>query len=484
MKRFQIIIILVSIFSTASAVNINHGGQGEALVLPYYSVNNSLNTLMTINNSTDMTKAVKIHFREGKEGKAVLTFNLFLGPYDMWAAGLVETASTIVGHTGEKTARLLYADGSCAPFLPSGQEFLPFEIDAESPDTDLARSTEGFIEIIEMGELDPSFGLGQDAVITSGVANDCASITSAYQGGVWDEINGDLTVEMLPVNGGLSATASVIDVAEGTMYSMDALALENFYPDDSLISHTSPGDTRVPSLDNADTSSVSVINGEPVTTDWAEGYQAVSALLMKYQVESFYDISPIADAKTEVIMSMPTKRFYEGSIDEAELPFTRTESESYNTCGSYSAFIYDRDASTNICTNDPFGIGCIANKSASIVTPDLTPIPPSGLIDPKLCFAVSVIQVIPESDISNAGPSAILGSQVFDLRDTVGFESGKLNLGFAQELPAPGGLQYHGLPILGYTLTKYTNAGAAEGLLAQYGGINKINYKSKVDSQQ
>ncbi len=482
MKRIQLIIILVCVFSTASAVSINQGGMGEAVVLPYYTVNNNLNTLLTINNSTDMTKAVKVHFREGKEGKAVLTFNLFLGPNDMWAAGLAETMSTIAGHTGEKTARLLYVDGSCAPFLVSGQEFLPFEIDAESDDTDLARSTEGYIEILEMGELDPQSGLGSAAVMNNGVANDCAALQAAYNtGGVWDEVDGDFSVQMLPVNGGLTATASLIDVAEGTMYSMNGVAFENFYPEDTSDFHTSPGDTRVPSLNQADTSSVAIINGELITTEWQQGYQAVSALLMKYQVEGFYDLNQNIIAKTEVVMSMPTKRFYETDDNGVELPFTETDDEQYNACGSYDVVVTDRD-SLKICNNDTFAFNCTNFKSADLPTPKLTPVPPPVDFEPQFCFAVNVVQMVNLDSTPEAVPSTILGSAHVPYRDVFGYESGKLLMNFEQRLPAPGDVDYHGLPMIGFTLTKYTNANAAPGLLAQYGGINKVNYKSKVDS--
>ena len=67
MKTIQFAIFSTLFYFSAHAVNISPGGYGEAVILPYYTVNNGLNTLLTINNSTDQVKAVKIHFREGKD---------------------------------------------------------------------------------------------------------------------------------------------------------------------------------------------------------------------------------------------------------------------------------------------------------------------------------------------------------------------------------------------------------------------------------
>lgn len=481
MKKLQSIFILTTAFSCASAVNINPGGYGEAVILPYYTVNNNLNTIMTINNSTEMTKAIKVHFREGKAGKAVLSFNLYLAPNDMWAAGLVPALSSIPGHVGEASVKLLTVDQSCAPFLIQSQEFLPYEVEAESDDTDLARSREGFIEVIEMGELDPTVGLGLAATFNSDGSNGCAAIQAALAGGIWDESNGgDLTQQLMPTDGGISANVGLIDVAEGLMYSLDGVAFENFYPNDSVF-HTDTGETRIPSLEHADTTSVVINDGEPVSTVWEHGYQAISAVLMKHQLESFYDISPHTDSKTEVVLSMPTKRFYEGADDVIELPFERVaDSGQYDVCAKYDVGVFDRETDSNICTNDPWGVGCL-NKNNEDQNPNLTPIPPGSDNDRLLCHAVGVVQLSRDNEAFSGEPTKILGSQAFEHRDVVGFDSGKMLMAFDQLTASTSGDEYHGLPVLVYSLVKYTNANAAPGMLAQYGGTYQVNYKTDID---
>ena len=240
-KGILIIIFLISSFNT-TAVNISTDGYGESIILPYYTVNNNLNTLITVNNSTDHVKAVKLHFREGKEGKAVLSFNLYLAPQDIWAAGIVPSTSTIPGHQGEASALFISVDTSCTPFLnAAGQEFLPYEIEAESEDTHMERSREGFIEIIEMGVVDMNSELGQAAIIPvgSGIPNSCADIEAAFSNGDWSGESQLQNQHMQQPSGGLSAEAALIDVAEGVLFSVDAVAFEHFFPEEAfiLISH-------------------------------------------------------------------------------------------------------------------------------------------------------------------------------------------------------------------------------------------------------
>ena len=82
----------------AEAVMVNPNGLGQVLIYPYYTVRNGynlggvsaapFNTLLSIVNTTNSTKAVKVRFREGKASAEVLDFNVFLSPYDMWTAAV------------------------------------------------------------------------------------------------------------------------------------------------------------------------------------------------------------------------------------------------------------------------------------------------------------------------------------------------------------------------------------------------------------
>jgi len=80
--------------TTASAVNLNPDGLGQVLIYPYYTVNDGNQTLVSVVNTTNRVKAVKVRFLEGRNSKEVLDFNLYLSPFDVWAAAVYTTGTT------------------------------------------------------------------------------------------------------------------------------------------------------------------------------------------------------------------------------------------------------------------------------------------------------------------------------------------------------------------------------------------------------
>ena len=65
---------------SAEAVYQNPNGTGQVLIYPYFTVQQvggkSMNTLVTVVNTTTTAKVMKVRFREGKASKEVLDFNL------------------------------------------------------------------------------------------------------------------------------------------------------------------------------------------------------------------------------------------------------------------------------------------------------------------------------------------------------------------------------------------------------------------------
>ena len=88
----------LGVTSAADAVNVNPNGLGQALIYPYYTVNadangNAFNSLLSVVNSTNSAKAVKVRFLEGKNSREVLDFNLFLSKFDVWTAAVLPSSS-------------------------------------------------------------------------------------------------------------------------------------------------------------------------------------------------------------------------------------------------------------------------------------------------------------------------------------------------------------------------------------------------------
>ena len=460
----------------ASAVHVNPEGLGDALLIPYYTVNNDLNTLVTVTNTKSTSKAVKINIREGLNGHAVLSYNVYLGPFDTWSFALVATQSTVSGNEGQDSAFLASADASCAPFLlKAGQEFLPFEF-IDGPN-DLSRAREGFIEVVEMGELTGELADFVDQG-TVGVPENCAGIVEAWSsGGIWDESSGGNVEESMTAgSGGLMAETNVINVAEGINFSIPVVAFEGFFADDT-IAHANPGDTSL-SLDAAEPIATVTANANTYQMSFESGIDAVSAVLMSDELISTYALDNIVAGKSEVVFVQPTRRFYidEGLVN-AEPPYTQVlntddcSDQNYGGTGITQTLI-DREGQVEFLT-----VGGVTQ-------------PPSPH-ELAICSSVYVFQML-LPDTADRVPS-ITGSGNYRSLETptnAAVESGFSLIEFLGTLPLTGTdvntekeVELMGLPILGVALQQYTNGGAQAGLLAQYGGAQKIKSRVRVIEQ-
>jgi len=76
MKKY-FILLLVLVSCQVSAVRVNPQGIGEVLLVPYYTVNNGLNTTVAVTNTSEDVKAIKLNIREGLNGHSVLNYNVY-----------------------------------------------------------------------------------------------------------------------------------------------------------------------------------------------------------------------------------------------------------------------------------------------------------------------------------------------------------------------------------------------------------------------
>ena len=110
----------VGMAGTASAVTVNTNGTGQVLIYPYYTVRGGTDTYISVVNTTNSAKAVKVRFTEGKNSREVLDFNLYLSAADMWTGAIVNTTDG---------AKLITTDNSCTyPAIPKpdGKEFVNY----------------------------------------------------------------------------------------------------------------------------------------------------------------------------------------------------------------------------------------------------------------------------------------------------------------------------------------------------------------------
>lgn len=345
MKKKLLMTAMLAAFgvSTAQAVHVNPDGLGQVLLFPYYTVQNGFVTSIHVVNTTSRVKVVKVRFLEGKNSREVLDFNLYLSPEDVWAGVVV----------GDETgaARITTADTSCitSRAIPAGGEpFRNFEYLSDAAAfQSVDRTREGYVEMIEMGELDPSDAPGAWAVHAAGVGGvpaDCGALRGVDKAGFAgaNNIPGAITSP----TGGLFGSGHLVAVNSGIRTSYDAVALDDFANDDL---YTSPGSLS-PSLNSVNTLA-NVIDGANLWTGLAEEVgrvpvDRVSAVLTKSAINNEYVIDAGRDSKTDWVVTFPTKRFYVNDPVPADhpRPFTNAwNTTSAQSCDEVSFDYFDRE---------------------------------------------------------------------------------------------------------------------------------------------
>lgn len=487
----------------ANAVNLNPDGLGEVLIYPYYTVNGGNDTLLSVVNTTNSVKAVKVRFVDSKNSREVLDFNLYLSPFDVWTGVVTDPDGDDSGVGAVATADqsctvpsfFTQNDGSLANGLPYVNfrtiRFNEFTGVDNSPE----RTREGHFEMIEMGVVDESVdgditGLEAAAIHDgNGIPDDCPALVSAWvPGGVWNATGSrGADTDVRAPDGGLFGNAAIINVLNGTEVGYAADAIAAFYdPTDPLDTlHAEPG-TENPRLDEADTSgttgdpltvqSIVFNNGTIVTSAWDatsvtnEGrVDAVSAVYMHDQIYNEYAIDSVLNGATEWVNTFPTKRFYVDS-DPTTPPFTAPFDDAQISDGAACEQI--GISFTNREEGDPGQAPGQVNFS---------PFDPASPLVPVLCYEAQVVTF--GQDLS-AGPSAILGSpnaRNISTGTVTGatFENGWATIDFTADplhtYTSSDGDVYDGLPVTGFSVVVVQNGTLTDSsggsVLSNYAGL-------------
>lgn len=351
-----------------TSVEVNHEGLGGALLYPLYTVENGASTLVSVVNTTDEAKAVKVRFVEAMNSAEVLDFHLYLSPQDVWSGNIVATA--------DGGAKLVSNDTSCIAGYPNGfpAEGLPFrtqQIEADvlaaaalgqpvtGANQSAARTRVGHFEVIEMGQIDPvadsMFGQnGQPAVggnpaiklkaAITHVSKDgkrvpasCAAITNEWKEstGRWyaeyaaprTDVNDMVSTSktavgidatskagangVLPPAGGLYGAAAIVNVPASWAASYDAVALVGVTDDTPAVKgglFELAQHPRPGSIyPNLATDS---IVGNPGGKMSNTALERVSKALAVKSVYNDYFVDANFGAETDLVLSFPTKRFF------------------------------------------------------------------------------------------------------------------------------------------------------------------------------
>ena len=439
---------------TAQAVYQDPNGLGQALIYPYYTVQqqggNSYNTYLSIVNSTTTGKALKVRFREGKNSREVLDFNLFLSPNDVWVAALIPADNTATSGT-----RLITTDTSCiAPqqIPAAGIDFRNYQYVGTAADggpTGLDRTREGYLEVVEMATVT---GAALTAIThtAAGTPANCAVVQAAgfAASGLF-----------APPTGGLSGTYTLINVQNGADMGGNAIALANFR---AAAAYTDVGD-ETSNIASADPLAVVVANQPGGTTvytaGFASGADAVSATMMHASVINEYVLDANTRSNTDWVMTFPTKRFYV-TTTTATTPFTNKFTAN-GACETISFAFFNRE-----------------ERAGQAALGDFSPVLP-GVSD-ALCWESSVLSIRNgQSHMpSSTSVSGVLGSQNTQaVSVTTGFQNGWARLTFTGANATGTGLAatagtainvntgvtsatapvFRGLPVVGFMVRNFNN---------------------------
>ncbi|MDN5923404.1 MAG: hypothetical protein L0H70_00210, partial [Xanthomonadales bacterium] len=327
--RGTIFLVGLMLAGSAAAVTLSTDGDGQVLIYPYYTVNAERNSTLTLSNMADQAKAVKLDFRSGADGSAAFVLNVYLGAYDTWTGTLfhwgdgANAGPAMVSNDSSCTVPSLHAAN--LPTLPDGRHYLRPNASGQAA----APLGEGYVTAIEMGTLG---GASAAALKFPYAPNqppapaDCAKLVAAWQsGGDWQK---DPSMDISAPSGGLSGTMTIIKVAQGTIFRIDATALKDFRV---TAMHTAPEVTTPDlgdALSNTETGIATAnipLGNQVIQSDYPaeRSIDAVSAVLMAQELKTHYDFRSTIGARTAFVLNMPTKRFYVGDKNHFIAPFGR-----------------------------------------------------------------------------------------------------------------------------------------------------------------
>ena len=336
---------------TAQAVNLNPDGLGQVLIYPYYTTNGGNQTVLSVVNTTDQAKAVKVRFLEGFNSREVLDFNLYMSAEDVWTAAVfdggdffpdvpeVDGVPHLVTYDNSCTVPYLYESGPQAflsiAYIDNGIPEFNFE---DGGPTTIARASEGHFEMIEMGTMVGESAIDATHQLTPAVKDkdgnetrpptwepkDCAQLVENWTRtenfgplGMWTcDVRHDTCaknrIDIERNSGGLFGGASIVNSDNGTMFSYNAAAIQGFDKTDGHL-HREPGSIQ-PNLNDGDQDTAYVFFGVPQNKVAEIGYVrpvgAVSAVFMHEHIMNEYTVEDDLAASTEWVITFPTKSFY------------------------------------------------------------------------------------------------------------------------------------------------------------------------------
>ncbi|MEP7183632.1 MAG: hypothetical protein ABI886_15740 [Betaproteobacteria bacterium] len=473
----------------AQAVSVNLDGLGQVLLYPYYTVRtnaagNAYQSLISVVNTGNSARAVKVRFLEGKNSREVLDFNLFLSKNDVWVADVIPTADGAGIFTPDKSCTVPVVSANPASPTPFVNYAYTGSTNDDGGDKTLDRTREGYVEIISMADIftgTPTYTTITHALGATPGTPDCD--LDILQSPSLSKLNPQLASDIGPIDSpyvmqpGLFGGITLINVGSGVDIATEAVALDAFFTlgGQNLMQ---PEGSIQPNLAKVSPKTSVVTSGSTTyVTDWSattNAVDAVSAVLMRNNVYNEFVLDAATQSQTDWVVTFPTKWAYYGGgqiLDTAGAVigvavtklFQRNFSGTKGACDDVVISRYDREEKTV--------------KSATTFSP-----PPPTATD-SICWEANVVTF-------NNGN--ILGSKNLANIPTT-FENGWVGINFPVTTNVPprhqlvGGnsttfdtasgstssinpTTYNGLPVIGFAASTYKNGFVAAGSTVYYAG--------------
>jgi hypothetical protein len=354
---------MVAMTAPVHAMNISQNNMGQVLLFPYYTVKNGLDTVFTVTNTSDMTLAIKVRWREALNSREVRDFNVVLSPNDHWSAGVTDNG------TGGALVRTF--DKSCtSPILPNsttvsgarevGFTNVLFSGSAnDGASSDISRVQEGYFEVFLMGTStrDTSVSsnvLEYNAKHVNGVPRDCAKVDALFL-----NVGQNLSYMSAPENV-LKGHVIYINVNNGTAMDAEPTAIEDFQTLNNIVY---PPSDLLPDLGSGDASAdiLWIYDGQGYGVNFSGGsssYNAVTGLLAASSVVN--EFATGAGASTSWVVTFPTKHHYTdkvGPINPFQQRFDQTLANGNKrgkSCDDIEVTLFNREEGTAAASGTSF----------------------------------------------------------------------------------------------------------------------------------
>ena len=272
----QGIVVLVASFG-AQAVEISDTATGDVILFPYITLLDGFQGLARIRNMSAQTSVVQIALHDEADGARLHALTVFVPANGQARLALSD------GISPDGDVAYVTVDDVCIlPEEVSEEQYSTFPIGVEA--------FSGWMEVYELGQAELDF------------AGEFEKTCQGAQGLVGQSL--------LPPSGELSVELHLIDVFGGINYSVDPTVLRDFGAE----SRIPDSSEDYPTLEDA--SPVAIIDG--VSSQWATGAGAVSAVLSARSVRSSFSVEQVLNGTTDQVLTFPTRHL---GFADGENPF-------------------------------------------------------------------------------------------------------------------------------------------------------------------